>query len=311
MSSYDKDNLESVLRYLAGEYGIEILAGQGRIAGKNDIMKLLPDFFSLANHKGDSSMLGAMYREGVLKSLVALKLSGSSEDECRRRIQLEIRKLTETFLPEDVSAKYVQMIARVIGLKVPAGMPVNTGQAGTPPEPSPKTQRQSATMPKRPAMSDAKFWKLCETGSTQEVEEALRNGADVNARDKHGETALMKAAIYGRTEVAEALLKHGANVNARDKEGRSILMLAAIYGRTEVAEALLKYGANVNARDKEGRTSLIVSARRDSAKLAEVLLRHGADVNAMDKSNQTALMAAERTGHADTAKLLRSYGAKI
>ena len=105
-SNYDKDDLESVLRYLTGEYGIEILAGQGAIPGKHDIMRLLPDFFS-THHKGDYSMMRMMANEGVMKKLLSLKQSGTSGDECRRLVAIETQKLTDNFIPPEIAAKYV------------------------------------------------------------------------------------------------------------------------------------------------------------------------------------------------------------
>ena len=58
-------------------------------------------------------------------------------------------------------------------------------------------------------------------------------GADVNAQNKDGETALMRAVREGNTEVAEALIKAGADLNAQDKKGWTALMEVAYNGRTE------------------------------------------------------------------------------
>lgn len=99
------------------------------------------------------------------------------------------------------------------------------------------------SMPKRPAMSDNDFVELCEKGSAQEVEEAIMNGANVNAKDKDGMTALMLAAEDGYTETANLLLSYGANVNAKNIFGRTALELATMFGRTETANLLRKYGA--------------------------------------------------------------------
>ncbi|CAH0059309.1 unnamed protein product [Clonostachys solani] len=54
----------------------------------------------------------------------------------------------------------------------------------------------------------------------------LKNGADVNARNRGGETALHIAVRCGRKLAARALIEHGANVHARDAAGRSVLMVA-------------------------------------------------------------------------------------
>ncbi|MBQ7543717.1 MAG: ankyrin repeat domain-containing protein [Synergistaceae bacterium] len=260
MSSFDRENLESVLRYLVGEYGIEILAGQGRIAGKTDIMRLLPDFFNAVNHKGDSAMFGAMYREGVLKGLVALKLSGSSGEELRRRVKVEIRKLTDIFLPEDVSLKYVQMVARVIGLGASGG----TRQVRTAPAPKPQARR------------GADLLSVCWSGSSAEIEGAIRRGANLNAKDKYGWTALHWAAYRGLSDTAELLLRYGADVNARNVNGSTALHEAARSDHASTARVLLRYGADTNATNDYGRTALRLAAERGSREVAELLRTSGA-----------------------------------
>ena len=59
-------------------------------------------------------------------------------------------------------------------------------------------------------MSDDKFLELCESGNARRVEEAIRNGANVNAKYNNGYTALMLAAEKGQTETAELLREYGA-----------------------------------------------------------------------------------------------------
>ena len=110
--------------------------------------------------------------------------------------------------------------------------------------------------PKLPAMSDSDFLNLCESGNTAEIEAAIKNGANVNAKYNDGMTALMLAARYGHAEIAELLLKYGANVNAKEYDGSTALIWAAINGQTETAGLLLKYGAEVNARNNKGWTAL-------------------------------------------------------
>jgi ankyrin repeat protein len=68
----------------------------------------------------------------------------------------------------------------------------------------------------------------------------LNKGADVNALNKHGETALMHSAVQGNAEIAQILIEHGAMLDIQSKEGLTALMLAADNGKKEVAELLLK-----------------------------------------------------------------------
>ena len=96
-------------------------------------------------------------------------------------------------------------------------------------------------------MSDYEFLKLCRSRDARKVEEAIMNGANVNATDDYGNTALMLAASHGQTEVAEVLLKHGADVNAKNNNGNTALTLATKKGRTKTVELLRRYGAKTHS----------------------------------------------------------------
>lgn len=276
--TYDKDDLESVLMYLTREYGIEILAGQGINPGKEDVMRLLPDFFS-TRHKGDYSMMRMMGREGIMTKLLSLKESGTPDDKCRRLIAIETHKLTENFIPQEVAAKYVNMIAGLMGLNGSAVMvrTVTTPAGNSAAKPQP--------VPKRPAISDSNFYVLCRNGNAAKVEKALRNGANPNAKS-NGSTVLYRAAIEGYADIVYLLLRYGADANTMS-DGNTVLYWVAIQGHAYVTDLLLQYGADVNAKNQRGMTALHVVADSDVAK---VLLQHGADVNARDKNfGNTAL----------------------
>jgi hypothetical protein len=63
---------------------------------------------------------------------------------------------------------------------------------------------------------------------------------------------LLAAAKKGKTIQVEALLARGADLEARDNYGRTALMLAAQYGRTDAVRLLLAKGASPDARDARG-----------------------------------------------------------
>jgi hypothetical protein len=79
----------------------------------------------------------------------------------------------------------------------------------------------------------------------------LQHGADVNAPDPMGRTALMYAAVSDLLpeEQVKMLLEKGANVNAKSQHpqsgdsGRTALDLAQLHGNTAVVDLLLKSGA--------------------------------------------------------------------
>jgi uncharacterized protein len=85
-------------------------------------------------------------------------------------------------------------------------------------------------------------------GDPAAVRALLDRGADVDARDRHGQTALMLAAHAGHREVVEALVARGARLDVTAKFGLSALMLAIVAGHPEVAQRLARAGADLSLR---------------------------------------------------------------
>jgi ankyrin repeat protein len=71
----------------------------------------------------------------------------------------------------------------------------------------------------------------------------LKRGADVNAKDNIGGTALMAAAGNGHLGIVKALVCKRADVNARNRDGLSALKLAEENERFDVVALLRKAGA--------------------------------------------------------------------
>ena len=137
------------------------------------------------------------------------------------------------------------------------------------------------------------------------VEVLLKQGADINAQDKHGWTPLHHAAWNNAAATAEVLLKQSADIHATNKNGWTPLHWGALNNAADTAEVLLKNGADVNAKNKDGDTPLHHAARNSNYITAEVLLKNGADVNAKNKDGDTPLHWAEK---ANMKLLLRRHG---
>ena len=144
------------------------------------------------------------------------------------------------------------------------------------------------------------------------VSSLLSSGADPNARQGDGSTALHWAAHRNNEEVAQSLLDAGANVDASNELGATPLWLAASNGSEILVEKLLSAGANPNVRLKMGETPLMSASRAGNADTVVLLLNAGGDVNAAeDERGQTALMWAVAQSHAAVAALLLENGADL
>ncbi|KAH0493756.1 hypothetical protein TgHK011_000407 [Trichoderma gracile] len=151
------------------------------------------------------------------------------------------------------------------------------------------------------------------------IESLLDRGAAIEARDKDGQTALMKAA---HAPYVRLLLDRGAIIEATDDSGMTALMHAVREPRLDVVEELLGRGAAVHPKAKDGKTALLhvpidsmmpyLSRDEDTAwSLLERLIKNGAFVDDRDDSGKTLLMEITRKGDAPGIGFLLDQGADI
>jgi hypothetical protein len=105
------------------------------------------------------------------------------------------------------------------------------------------------------------LWRIAETDDTDQVESILASGADINASNAHGMTALMRAAASGRIRMVRVLLKHGADPNTLRNDKFTPLMLAAFFGHQEIVQILVEHGANTDATTRSGTSAQMWTAR--------------------------------------------------
>ena len=143
------------------------------------------------------------------------------------------------------------------------------------------------------------------------VRSLLKQGANVNASEADGTTALHWASYRDDLESADLLLHAGADVNARNDLGATPLWAASQNGSEAMVRRLLAAGANPNTALLLGETPIMVAARSGAPAVVELLVAKGANVNARAARGQTALMWAVAQKHPEVVKVLLAHGADI
>lgn len=137
----------------------------------------------------------------------------------------------------------------------------------------------------------------------------LRAGAKANAINRYGVPPLAAACTNGNAVIVQQLLAAGADANTELKGGETMLMLAARAGNADAVKALLARGAKVDARERLGQTALMWAAAEGHTAVVRALLEAKADLHAAAESGHEAFFFALRGGHQETVRAFLSAGA--
>jgi len=160
--------------------------------------------------------------------------------------------------------------------------------------------------------SEKAFFQQVRAGRTDIVKLYLAAGISPDGQDL-GFTPLLEAARRGFSETALALIKSGADVNAKDPYGVTALMFCLIAGSKDVALELIGKGADVDSRDVDGRTALVEALTSENEippEVIETLVQTGADVNVRLAGGLTPLMLAA-SGDPRVVRILVEAGADV
>ncbi len=133
----------------------------------------------------------------------------------------------------------------------------------------------------------------------------------LKAAGAHPPTSLLYAVALEDIEVSRKLIVDGADVNMKDKEGNTPLIVATRNGRLEIARMLLSKGADANAKDHRQQSPLTIAAQSGQDKIVELLLRKGVDINGGDPNSFSPLMMAVTYNKVEAVKLLLAKGADV
>lgn len=149
------------------------------------------------------------------------------------------------------------------------------------------------------------------------VRRLLGSGTDPNLRNANGETLLMLACAVRdpdtRGSILGCLTKHAADVNAQDRTGQTALMRAVVLDRPEAAVAiLLNAGCDLEIEDCDGNNALChaaVKGRTETVrKLVTEFKRRDLDVDKCNMRGLTPLLIACQRGHLESARTLVEVG---
>jgi len=141
-------------------------------------------------------------------------------------------------------------------------------------------------------------------GQPSSLEALLRAGADVNAVDRHGYTALHYACVEGRLDCLKILFAHGAKRDIQNEDGYTAFDLALVMGNWRVLAAFTEGEKGLNTAGLGGLTPLLRAAMDGNVDVVGDLLKRGASVKALDKNGNTALHHAAWCSEPGAATLL-------
>jgi len=196
------------------------------------------------------------------------------------------------------------------------------------------TQRARAPRP-APRVTPYALHSAARAGDMARLRKALASGADVNAPDGQGRTALSLAVLSARAGAVHLLLEKGADVDVVDRGGWTPLHHAAWAGHEPIVELLLTGGAQHDLFTAAGsgrvetvrevlqagraapagvgpggKTAIHWAAHGGNREVIELLLAQGWDASVGDTEERTPLHEAAASGRVTVMRLLLAGGAK-
>lgn len=142
------------------------------------------------------------------------------------------------------------------------------------------------------------LFETARAGDAVLVREIIDAGAQIDARNADGHTALILAAYHGRGSSVDALLAAGADPNIGDRRGNTALMGAIFKGEEAIVLRLLREPRTaIDARNAAGQTAAMFAALFGKDAVIDALAARGADFSLADAAGQTAQKLALQQGN--------------
>ncbi|HBL98179.1 TPA: hypothetical protein DDZ86_00880 [Candidatus Dependentiae bacterium] len=145
-----------------------------------------------------------------------------------------------------------------------------------------------------------------------QVEQLIKGGVDVNAKDAQGRSLLHWVCKSGYLDAIKVCLDVKADVDSTDFDNYTPLHLACAQENLKVVKILVEKGIAINAKTLlNGHTPLHDACHHGFADIVEFLLVNGASVNIQDKHDETPLHWACQSGCLNVVKVLIEKGARF
>jgi len=139
------------------------------------------------------------------------------------------------------------------------------------------------------------------------VEDLIKQGADINQRNKEKDFPLKMAYMCSNKELVKYLIKHGADINQQDRYGNTLLHLATLENDEKMMTYFVEHGARINQENEFEQTPLHFSTLWGNEKIISYLINHGADMDKRDKNGQTPFDIAKQKGNEKAVDCLLKY----
>lgn len=166
-------------------------------------------------------------------------------------------------------------------------------------------------------MTVSNIINLVQKNDLPSVEEALKNGTDVNMTDSQKRSLLLLATIKKQKEMAALLVKYGADVNQQSENLDSPFLYAGATGQTELLKLFLSNGARFDLFNRYNGSALIPACERGHVETVQLLANiKNYPIDHVNRLGWTALTEAVILGdgskkYQEIVKILKEAGAKM
>lgn len=149
---------------------------------------------------------------------------------------------------------------------------------------------------------DETFFDAIAGGDTAKLQEAISLGVDINVRRKrNGRSAPHVAVQHNNTDMMRVIVDLGADIDAQDDDGYTALMYAVANNKFSCVELLLEFNADVDIQDSKGDTALMIDVEfNEKTEIIHLLTKRSKNFRTVKNNfGFTVLELAEINGKPD------------